>query len=133
MNDTSTPLKAPPRLWWMTGLSVFCIATVAVLVPRDLFFAETRDVEVWLGLEVRGIAALLTAPLHWAIFAVGAWGFWNRRTWILTWAAGYIFYVALSHIIGSEVSLNGRGWPSGLVQNLDGISTDRRILVVEPR
>ena len=32
----------------------------------------------------------------------------------------------------SEVSVSIR-WPSGLVQNLDGISTDRRILVVEPQ
>ncbi len=91
---------------------------MALLVPRDLFVEETRDVEVWLGFEVRGGAALLTAPVHLAIFAVGAWGFWNRRPWVLTWAAGYVFYVAVSHIIWSEVSLNGRGWPSGLVQAL---------------
>ena len=102
----------------MTGLAVFCLATVAFLVPRDLFFAETRDVEVWLGFEVRGVAALLTAPLHWTIFAVGAWAFWNCRPWVIPWATGYVFYVALSHIIWSEASVNGRGWPSGLVQAL---------------
>ncbi len=128
MNDISIPLKAPPRPQWMTGLAVFCLATVAFLVPRDLFFAETRDVEVWLGFEVRGIAALLSAPLHWAIFAVGAWGFWNRRPWIFPWAAGYVFYVALSHLIWSEASLNGRGWPSGLVQAL-AISTPGILLL----
>jgi hypothetical protein len=102
----------------MTGLALFCLATVVFLVPRDLFFAETRDVEVWLGFEVRGLAALLSAPVHWAIFAIGAWAFWTRSPWILSWAAGYVFYVALSHLVWSEASPNGRGWPSGLVQAL---------------
>jgi hypothetical protein len=100
----------------MTALAVFCVVTVLFLVPRDLFFAETRDVEVWLGFEVHGIAALATAPLHWAIFLVGAWGFWFQRPWILPAAAGYAFYIAFSHLVWSEVSPNGRGWPAGLAQ-----------------
>ena len=102
----------------MSALAVFCVATVLFLVPRDLFFAETRDVEVWLGFELRGTPALATAPLHWAIFLVGAWGFWFRRPWILPCAAGYVFYVSLSHLIWSEASPNGTGWPMGLVQAL---------------
>jgi hypothetical protein len=100
----------------MTGLAVSCLATVAFLVPRDLFFAETREVEVWLGFELRGAAAALTAPLHWAIFLAGAWGFWRERPWILPAAAGYVFYVAASHLVWSEASPNGRGWPMGLLQ-----------------
>lgn len=118
VKDISQPLEAPPRPWWMTGLTVFCLVTVAFLVPRDLFLTETRDVEVWFGFEVHGIAALLTAPLHWAIFAVGAWGFWTQRPWVLPWASGYVFYIALSHLIWNEASPNGRGWQSGLVQAL---------------
>ena len=102
----------------MTGLAVFCLLSVAFLVPRDLFFAETREVEVWFGFEVRGGAALLTAPIHWSIFLVGAWGFWHRRPWILPAAAGYAFYVAFSHLVWSELSPNGRGWPTGLAQAL---------------
>ena len=98
----------------MTALAVFCLLTVVYLIPRDLFLAETRDVEVWFGFELRGGAALLTAPMHWSIFALGAWAFWSRRPWILPWAAGYVFYVALSHIIWSEASPNGHGWPAGL-------------------
>jgi hypothetical protein len=100
----------------MRALAIFCLGTVLFLVPRDLFHAETRDVEVWLGLEVRGRAALLTAPLHWLIFAVGAWAFWTQRPWILPAAAAYAFYVALSHLVWSEASPNGRGWPVGLAQ-----------------
>jgi hypothetical protein len=102
----------------MTALALFCVGTVLFLVPRDLCFPETRDVEVWLGFEVRGAAALLTAPLHWAIFAVGAWGFWSCRPWILPAAAAYVFYVALSHLIWSEASPSGNGWPAGLLQAL---------------
>ena len=121
MRDLSVPLDASHRPRWMTALAAFCVATVLYLVPRDLFFATTRDVEVWLGFEVRGAAALLTAPIHWAIFALGAWGFWQCRPWVLPWAAVYVFYIALSHLIWSEASPNGNGWPIGLVQAL-GIS-----------
>jgi hypothetical protein len=102
----------------MTALAVFCLATVLFLVPRDLFFAETRDVEVWLGFEVRGDLALATAPVHWAVFLVGAWAFWSQRPWILPCAAAYLFYVALAHLIWNEVSPNGHGWLSGLAQAL---------------
>jgi len=106
------------RPWWMTPLAGLCIVTLLFTIPRDLFFAETRDVEVWLGFELRGTMALVTAPLHWAIFAVGAWAFWTARPWAAHAAAGYVFYVALSHIVWSEVSPNGRGWTLGLLQAL---------------
>jgi len=100
----------------MSALAAFCLVTVAFLVPRDLFLPDTRDVEVWFGFELRGAAARLTAPLHWAIFAVGAWAFWRARPWIIPAAAGYVFYVALSHLVWSETSPNGSGWLIGLAQ-----------------
>jgi hypothetical protein len=99
-------------------MALFCFATVAFLASRDLFHAETRDVEVWLGLEVHGRAAQATAPLHWAIFATAGWGFWTQRPWIWRAAAGYVFYVALSHLVWSEASPHGNGWPLGLLQML---------------
>ncbi len=102
----------------MTALAVFCAVTVVFLVPRDLFFAETRDVEVWFGFELRGTAALLTAPLHWAIFLLGAWGFWFQRNWILPSSAAYVLYIAFSHLVWSGTSLHGHGWIAGLAQAL---------------
>jgi hypothetical protein len=33
-------------------------------------------------------------------------------------AAAYLFYAGLSHLIWSEASPHGRGWPIGLVQAL---------------
>lgn len=100
----------------MTALALFCAATVVFLAVRDLFVPHVRDVEVWFGFELYGAAARLTAPLHWAIFAAGAWGFWRARPWIATAAAGYVFYVAVSHLVWSEASPNGNGWITGLAQ-----------------
>jgi hypothetical protein len=100
----------------MTAHAVFCAATVVFLAWRDLFVPHVRDVEVWGGFELRGAAAHWTAPLHWLVFAVGAWGFWRARPWILPCAAAYVFYVALSHLVWSEASPNGNGWPIGLLQ-----------------
>jgi hypothetical protein len=102
----------------MTALALCCLVTVAFLVPRDLFFPDTRDVEVWFGFELRGTPALLTAPLHWIVFLVGAYGFWFQRRWILPAAAAYVFYVAFSHLVWSEVSPKGHGWLAGLAQAL---------------
>jgi len=100
----------------MTALALFCALTVVFLAWRDLFVPHVRDVEVWLGFELHGAAARLTAPLHWAIFAVAAWGFWRAKPWIVPAAAGYVFYVAFSHVVWSEASPSGRGWPMGLLQ-----------------
>jgi hypothetical protein len=100
----------------MTVFAVFCLLSLALNVPRDLLWPEYGDVEVWFGLEVRGLAARLTAPLHWAIFAVGAWAFWTCRPWIRPVAAAYAFYVAASHLVWSEASAHGNGWRVGLLQ-----------------
>jgi hypothetical protein len=105
-----------PRPWFATAAAVFCAASAVFLMARDLLVPEVRDVEVWLGFELRGPAARLTAPLHWAIFAAGAFAFWTQRRGVWTAAAAYAFYVALSHLVWSEASPNGRGWPVGLAQ-----------------
>ncbi len=101
---------------WMRGMAAFCAISCVFLVYRDLMVPEVRDVEVWLGFELRGRAALLSAPLHWAILALGAWAYLTRQRWISLATAYYLFYVALSHLIWSEASPNGRGWPMGLLQ-----------------
>jgi hypothetical protein len=100
----------------MTALALFCLASVVFLVPRDLFLSHTRDVEVWFGWEVRGAAALLTAPLHWLLFLAGAWGFWWQRPWILPAASAYAFYIAFCHLVWNQVSPNGSGWPAGIAE-----------------
>jgi hypothetical protein len=101
---------------WMTVVAVLCFATCAVTLVSDLFVPAARGTEVWFGFEVTGPLALATAPLHWAMFATAGWAFWTGRIWIVGWAAAYLFYVAMSHLVWSEVSPHGRGWPIGLVQ-----------------
>ena len=101
---------------WMTALAIFCAATVVFLVWRDLTVPHVRDVEVWGGFEVYGAAARWSAPLHWLIFAVGAWACWTAQPWITGAVAAYVFYVAVSHLIWSEASPNGNGWLVGLAQ-----------------
>jgi len=80
-------------------MALFCALTVVFLAWRDLFVPAARDTEVWGGFELHGAAAHWTAPLHWLIFATGAWGFWRARPWIVPAAVAYIAYVALSHVI----------------------------------
>jgi hypothetical protein len=58
----------------------------------------------------------MTAPLHWAVFLVGGWGFWTRRAWILPAAAAYSFYIALAHLVWNQTSPGGSGWLAGVVE-----------------
>ena len=115
-------MSEQPSLWqlarreWMRGMAAFFASSCIFLIYRDLTVPEVRDVEVWLGFELHGRAALLSAPLHWAILAVGAWAYWTKQRWIALATALYLFYVAVSHLIWSEASPNGRGWPMGLLQ-----------------
>ncbi len=99
---------------WMTAMTALCALGAVFLVARDLTEPAVRDVEVWLGFELRGRAALLTAPLHWAILGGGAWAYWTQQRWIALATALYLHYVALSHLIWSEQSPRGGGWPTGL-------------------
>jgi len=115
-SDDAERAVSDARPCWMSALAVFCAAGLVLNLARDLFFPETREVEVWLGFEVRGPLALATAPLHWAVLAAGAWGFWRRAAWLWPWAGVYVLYVALSHLVWSEASQSGRGWPIGLAQ-----------------
>ena len=75
-----------------------------------------RDTEIWFGFELHGLLAWLTAPIHWALFAVGAWGFWSLRSWVWPWASVYAFYVAFSHLVWNVTSPSGAGLVPGLWQ-----------------
>lgn len=92
-----------------TLLAIFCGLTILFLVYRDLALPSVRNVEVWFGIEVRGLAAMLTAPLHWAIYALGAEAFWRNRPWIWRASIGYAFYIAFSHAIWNMTSASGGG------------------------
>lgn len=110
-----TPAVAPPPRW-MRACAAVCFLTLVATAGGDLFYPPARGVEVWLGFEVTGPLALVTAPIHWTIFAVATWAFWTGRSWIVPFAAGYLFYVAVSHFVWSEASPHGRGWRAGLLE-----------------
>lgn len=102
-----TPGKRRPL--WATALAVFCAVAALFLAARDIFVPEVRDVEVWFGVELRGVAAIATAPLHWALFAWAAWAYWNSKSWVWPWAAVYAFAIAASHGIWNLTSPAGGG------------------------
>ena len=102
-----------PRPWWATAIAGFCAVTVVFLVVRDLALPEVRDTEVWFGFEVRGFWAIATAPLHWAIFGVGAWAYWTQKRWVWPWAAVYAESIAIGHLVWNLTSPNGGGGFAG--------------------
>jgi hypothetical protein len=114
--EVKRPVRARP--WWATALAAFCAGTVVFLAARDLSIPHVRETEVWLGIEVHGRLALLTAPLHWGIFALGAWGFWRTRPWVWPWASVYAFSIAVGHLVWNLTSPRGGGWVAGLGQLL---------------
>jgi hypothetical protein len=104
------------RPWWMTGLLGFCLFMTFVYLPFDLFWKPVaRDQEVWLGFVLEGWAAKATEPLHWAIYAAGAYGLWKMRPWLHPWAALYTASIAIGMLVWSVRDPRGPGLLVGLV------------------
>lgn len=97
-------------------MTVFCLVTIVFLIYRDLAIPHVHDTEIWFGFELRGALAIATAPLHWGIFAWGAWSFWARwpRAWL--YSALYAAYIAISHLIWNLTSASGGGLVDGVLQ-----------------
>ncbi|HTO57894.1 MAG TPA: SDR family oxidoreductase [Pseudomonadales bacterium] len=105
------------RPWWMNALMLFCAYMTVVFMPLDMFAKPVaRDAEAWFGFLLHGWAAKLTEPLHWAIYAAGAYGFWRMRAWMWPWAAVYAAQVTFGMFMWNVVYVGGaRGWLAGLV------------------
>jgi len=103
-------MKLGTRPWWMNALFAFCLFMSFVYLPFDLFWKPVaEDQEVWLGFLVQGWAAKATEPLHWAIYAAGAYGFWRMRAWMHPWAALYTAQVAVGMGVWSYTDPRGDG------------------------
>ena len=98
------------------AMALFCGLTTVFLASRDLFLPGVQDREIWFGFELRGAAAVWTAPLHWAIFGFAGWAFSKELRWIWPAATSYACYVAFSHLIWNLSSPSGGGWGAGLGQ-----------------
>ena len=90
------------RPHFMNAIFVFCLYMTFVYMPFDLFWKPVaRDVEVWFGFALHGWWAKVTEPLHWAIYAAGAYGFWKMKRWLHPWAALYVAQVAVGMLVWS--------------------------------
>ena len=105
------------RPWWMNVLMIFCAYMAFVYMPWDFFVKPVaHDAEAWFGFLLHGWWAKLTEPLHWAIYAAGAYGFWRMRSWMWPWAALYTAQVALGMLVWNVVYVGGlRGWLGGVL------------------
>ena len=111
-----------PRPWWMNVLWALCLYMSFLYVPLDFFGTPiASDEEVWLGIVLHGGWAKATEPLHWAIYALGAWGFWRMSFWMWPWAALYTAQVALAAMVWNVVDSRGSGPLAGLA--LSGLFT----------
>lgn len=98
------------RPWWMNALWAFCLYMTFIYMPYDVFAKPVaQDEEVWLGFVLRGWAAKLTAPLHWAIYAAGAFGFWKMSAWMWPWAALYAAQVTIAMAVWNLIDPRGSG------------------------
>ncbi len=105
------------RPWWMNALMTVCAFLAFVYVPWD-FVAKpiAEDHEIWLGVPFKGWAAKLTEPLHFLIYAAGAYGFWRMTPWMWPWAAVYTATVTFGMVLWPIVYVGGPvGWLLGIV------------------
>jgi short-subunit dehydrogenase len=92
----------------MNALMFFSAYMAIVYMPFDLFFkAPALDEEVWFGIRLHGWAAKATEPIHWAIYAAGAYGFWRMRSWMWPWAGVYVAQVAIAMLVWNLVYTGG--------------------------
>ena len=104
------------RPWWMNLMLGFCLYMTFVYMPFDVLWKPVaEDEEVWLGITLHGWAAKATAPLHWLIYAAGAYGFWNMRRWMWPWAAVYVAQVSIAMLVWNLADPRGAGLAAGLV------------------
>lgn len=90
------------RPWWMNLIFGFCVYMTFIYMPFDLFVKPVaEDDEVWFGVLLHGWIAKLTEPLHWAIYAALAYGFWKMRPWMWPWAAIYVAQISVGMLVWS--------------------------------
>jgi hypothetical protein len=93
---------------WMNGLMVFCAYMSFVYLPWDFFWKPVaQDQEVWFGIMFTGWTAKLMEIPHWMVYAAGAYGFYNMRSWMWPWASLYVVQIAFGMLVWSLVYGSG--------------------------
>ena len=107
------------RPWWMTAMMGFSWFMAVIYVPWDLLVKPVvGDEEVWFGIVLHGWAAKATEPIHLAIYAAGAWGFWRMRPWMHPWAGLYVAQIAVAMFVWSFLDERSPGWWAGVLSAL---------------
>ena len=102
---------------WMNALMLFCAYMAIVYMPFDFLMKPVGvDQEVWFGIRLYGLAAKATEPIHWAIYAAGAYGFWRMRPWMWPWASVYVAQIAIAMFVFNLLYEDGiYGLPAGII------------------
>lgn len=99
------------RSWWMNLIFYFCVYMTVVYMPFDIFYKPVaEDQEIWFGFTLTGWWAKATAPLHWLIYGLGAYGFWRMKSWMWPCAAVYAAQVVIAMFVFNLVHEYGRGY-----------------------
>lgn len=94
----------------------FCLYMTFIYLPFDMFVKPVaQDEEIWFGIVLHGWFAKATEPLHWAIYAAGAYGFGKMSTWMWPWAAVYVAQVAIAMFVWNVLYGAGWVWTAGAV------------------
>lgn len=95
----------------MNAIWLFCLYMTFIYMPFDMFIKPVaEDEEIWFGFTLYGWAAKLTEPLHWAIYAAGAYGFWRMSSWMWPWAAIYTAQVVVAMVVWNLIDPDGNAW-----------------------
>ena len=93
------------RPWWMNLIWFFCLYMTFIYMPFDIFTKPFEHwEEVWFGFTLRGWPAKITEPIHWIIYAAGAYGFWKMKSWMWPWAAVYCAQVVIAMALFNVIS-----------------------------
>ncbi len=100
----------------MNLLFYFCVYMTFIYMPFDVFLKPVADDhEIWFGFALSGWWAKATEPLHWLIYAAGAYGFWTMKRWMWPWAAVYTAQVVIAMLVWNIINPNGGGWLAGIL------------------
>ena len=100
----------------MNLIFYFCLYMTFIYMPFDIFIKPVaEDHEIWLGFTLTGWWAKATAPLHWLIYAAGAYGFAKKKAWMWPWAAVYAAQVVVAMVVWNLVNERGGGWLAGVI------------------
>jgi len=100
----------------MNLIFYFCLYMTFVYMPFDMFYKPVaNDHEIWFGFALSGWWAKATEPLHWMIYAAGAYGFAGMKQWMWPWAAVYAGQVVIAMVVWNLVNPRGGGLTSGII------------------